>query len=179
MNENTEKYVKWARKNVDRLTVGVMYCLLLVLLYLWYSEQSAAIALPEGGQPLKLPELIEEHPVYKSVVLASKKKPEISEFPEIDQVRKFNMFDYKTVQTKEAIEREANSKFRQAKELADKGQNDEAKALLEGILSTFPNHQQARDLYNKINPRKSPEATPKSPAPAAAGQVPKDQSIPL
>lgn len=162
MNENAAKYVKLLQKHADRVFIGVMYALLLVLLFLWMQENnSAGVAAEEGEiKTVKFDDPVEKNPDFKRI-FAMTKTQDISEYPLIDQLVKYNMFDYKSVKKKEALDREANQKFTQAQDAASKGQTEDAKRLLKDILAVMPTHQKARELYDKLTaPAGAANATP-------------------
>jgi predicted negative regulator of RcsB-dependent stress response len=155
MNEQTAKYVKLLKANIDRVVVVVMFCLLGLLVWLWWGEQNPIVTEGAEGKAVVFKDPVADNPHYKTV-LASKQGRDLVAYPEIDQIAKFNMFEYKSVKQKEAIEREANQKLVQAQDAATRGQNEEAKRLLKEILDSFPSHQKARELMEKLAPS-SPE----------------------
>ena len=159
MSDAVQRYVKWTKAHVDRIAVAVLFFILAIMIFLWYSEQSNSAANVEQAAPTKLPEVMDKNAYYKTIV-AMTTATEITKYPSILQIQRYNMFDYKSVKQKEAIEREANQKFAQAKDAADKGQVEDAKRLLKEILDQFPTHQKARQLYEQLNPAPAKEGAP-------------------
>lgn len=149
MNDKTAQYVKMLKAHVDRIVVGVVYVLLALLVWFWYSEQTTTDTGQNAPQPPKLVDPVPDNPGYKMITRAME-TPDISKYPEIDAVRKFNMFDYKTVREKQQVEQGANEKFKQAQDAAAKGQTEEAKRLLKDCLDAFPTHAKARELLDKL-----------------------------
>jgi hypothetical protein len=167
MNDKAAQYVKLLKGQVDRIVVGVMFCLLAVMVFLWYMEQSRGSETVAGaGKQAKLDDTVATNPFLNKVKGIGAAQP-LSSFPEIEQVAKYNMFDYKSVKDKALIEREANKKFQQAEAAAAAGRTDEAKRLLQEILEQFPSHLKARELRSKL----SPEAPGGQPGPGAAAGV--------
>jgi hypothetical protein len=167
VNEKTEQYIRYAKTHVDRIVVGVMFALLCAMIWLWMREQTSTGEGASEPKVVNLTDSVAANPNYK-VLTAMTSHADITSSPLIDQIRKYNMFDYKSVKQKEAIEREANAKFAQAKEAADRGQVEEAQRLLKDILASFPTHQKANDLSNRLNP-KPVEKKPVEPAASGAG----------
>lgn len=178
MNENVAQYLKLLKMHADRVVIAVMYLLLLALLFMWWTESSSeGEAGPGPGTTASIPDVVSQNPNYKSVQ-AMLQSPDISKSPQIDQVRKYNMFDYKSVKEKEAIEREVNQKYVQAEQAANKGQTEEAKRLLAEILRDSPNHLKAKELNAKLTEPSKPAAgdgqkKPSGPrAPGGKGSAP-------
>ena len=165
MNDKAAQYVKLLKSQVDSIVVGIMFCLLAVMVLLWYAEQSRGSE--TGADTVKVATL--EDPIpgnpFGGKVMGMTEQRSLNDFPEIEQVAKYNMFDYKSVKNKVDIEREANKKYEQAEAAASSGQVDEAKRLLQEILEQFPTHLKARELRNKL----SPEAAAGSQAGPEAG----------
>ncbi|MCX7964650.1 MAG: hypothetical protein N2644_09295 [Candidatus Sumerlaea chitinivorans] len=168
MDDKMAKYMKLVKSNVERIVIVLMYALVGVLVYFWWGEQNPSEAtIGEEGKPAVFKDPIAENPHYK--LLAEFKKPrDITAYPEIDQVARFNMFEYKSVKQREAIEREANEKYRRAEEAANGGRTEEAKRLLKEILDAFPTHQKARELMNKLTGAATQAGAGATTAPAAA-----------
>ena len=155
MNDKAAQYVKLLKSQVDRIVVAVMFCLLGVMVFLWYLEQTrGSETAASTGRIATLEDPIPKNPFNKKVMSMGDPQS-LSDYPEIEQVAKYNMFDYKSVKNKEAIEREANRKYEQAEAAASAGRLDEAKRLLQEILEQFPTHQKARELRDKLSPEAS------------------------
>lgn len=170
MNDKAAKYVKMIKKHVDRVIVAVVYVLLIALIYLWYNETGeGGSTTPQEKAPTQLSDPVAANPNHKRI--GQMLQPaDISKAPDIEQVRKFNMFDYKSVKDKQRIEQEANQTFERAQAAAKRGEKDEAKRLLGEALAQFPSHQKARDLLDSLN--KGGGGAPAPPAPGAAPTPP-------
>ena len=159
MNDKTAQYVKLLKTQVDRIVVGIMFCLLAAMVFLWYLEQSrGSQTTGEGGKIAILEDPIPNNPFYKKVVAIGEPQS-LSNYPGIEQVAKYNMFDYKSVRDKQEIERAATRKYAQAEVAASAGRIDEAKQLLQEILQQFPSHLKARELRDKLSPESAAGVT--------------------
>lgn len=165
MNDQAAKYLKMIKSHVDRVVVGVVYALLAVLVWFWYSEEMTTGGEQEGRK-LVLVDPIPNNPSRK-LLMQAKETPDIAKFPTIEQVRRFNMFDVKTVKEKRDIEKQADDKFKQAQDFASKGQTEEAKRLLTETLQSFPTHKQAKELFDKLSGPKEGAASAATPSPGA------------
>ena len=158
MNDQAARYVRMLKVHVDRVIIAVLYVLLAVLGYLWLNEERVEDL--EGGTTVaQLVDLVANNPEYKKIQALGSPQ-EMSQYPLIEQIRKYNMFDFKSVKEKEAIERDAKAKVDQARSAVQGGRIDEAKRLLNEVLSTFPTHRGARDLLDQLNAAPSSAASP-------------------
>ncbi len=151
MNEQTEKYVKLLKRHLDRVVIGVLYLLLFALVGVWYLEQGAAEEIVDSGTPAKIPDEIKSDPFWKTVKTMAEPQT-IEAYPGIQQIRQYNMFDYKSVRQKEDLIKALNQKFAQAQEAEKAGRNPEAVKLLKEILQQKPTYRPARDLLDKLEP---------------------------
>jgi hypothetical protein len=174
MNDKAAQYVKMLKANVDRGMVVLMFVILGVMIVLWYMEQDsgAAAGAEESGRPANLEDKIPKNPYFKTVKTLSEPQ-ELSRYPEIEQVSKYNMFEYKSVKQKEVVEREANQKYEKAKQAVAAGQPEEARRLIEEILGTLPTHQKARELQGQLKPSAGgPSTTPREAVTTASAAPP-------
>ncbi|MBX7246052.1 MAG: hypothetical protein K1X53_11185 [Candidatus Sumerlaeaceae bacterium] len=175
MSEKSEQIVKKLKANLDRIVVIVMFGLLGVLIWLWFSEQSGTIGTGGGNTTLlQLKDPLPTNPDYKTYK-ALKETTDIAKFDKIQEVRTYNMFDFKDVKRKETLEREANAKFTSAQAAAEGGRTDEAIRLLTEILANLPSHQKARELHDKLTGKPAAGTTPApggAPAPPPPGGAP-------
>ena len=171
-NPKAAQFIKTIQQQMDRITVVALLCLFGAMLYMLFSEASVDVS--QGSEPTvkTLSDPIEKNPNRK--VLDQIAKPvDIAQYPKIDQVAKYNMFDYKAVKAREAIEKETLQKFQQAKDAKGRGQNDEAKRLLREILVQFPGNQEAQDLLKELDTAAAGAATASgTPAPASPTATP-------
>lgn len=165
MSEKTAKYSKLLKSNIDRVIIAVMYSLLLVLVWLWMSEQSMDDP-PEGEKVVTIEDVVDKNAATKQVVEMGRPQA-IENDPAILQVSRFNMFDYKSVKERDKIEKEANQRIVQVEELLKQKRNDDAKRLLEEVLKVIPAHQKARQLLDQINKAATPAAPGTAPAAGA------------
>lgn len=174
MNDNMAKYMKMAEKNLGRIVMGVLFLMLGGLIFAWYQEQNAFIG-GEGGDgvPAKMTDPIAENTAYKKVQAMAGDQP-MSEYPGIQQISQYNMFDYKSVRDKQEIERGAEQKLKQAETAVAAGRTEEAKRLLGEILQQVPSHRKAREMLEKMNPKEKAAATP---TPAAANPAAEQPAI--
>ncbi len=149
MNEKTEKILKLLQANIDRIVIAVMYVLVGVMVYFWWAEQNPEEATAGEQKVAILKDPVAENPSYKMIAEFTK-NPDISAYPQIDQVAKFNMFEYKSVKQREALEREVRAKVESADKAIAEGRVEEARRLLREVLDAFPAHQRARELMNKL-----------------------------
>lgn len=149
MNDKTAQILKLLQANIDRIAIAVMYVLVGVMVYFWWVEQNPTEAAMGEQKVALLKDPVAENPAYK-MISDFTKNPDISAFPQIDQVAKFNMFEYKSVKQREALEREVRSKVDTAEKAMAEGRTEEAKRLLREVLEAFPAHQRARELMNKL-----------------------------
>jgi hypothetical protein len=161
MSDQSEKIIKALKQHTDRIVVGIMWGFVALLAWLFLSERSGGPETFVPPPPAKIEDAVAANPrlsVYEALTTTS----DISQFPEIAAVRTFNMFDYKSVKDREAIEREANQLYSQAEAAAARGSSAEAVSLLRRCLQQFPTHQKARELLQKLE-----GGGGASPAPAA------------
>jgi predicted negative regulator of RcsB-dependent stress response len=149
MNEKTEQILKLLQANIDRIVIAVMYILVGVMVYFWWVEQNPAEATTGEQKLAVLKDPVAENSNYKMIAEYTR-NPDISAFPQIDQVAKFNMFEYKSVKQREALEREVRSKVDSAEKAMSEGRTEDARRLLREVLDVFPAHQRARELMNKL-----------------------------
>ncbi|MCX7625229.1 MAG: hypothetical protein N2Z21_03340 [Candidatus Sumerlaeaceae bacterium] len=149
MNDKTAQILKLLQANIDRIAIAFMYVLVAVLVYFWWVEQNPAEATMGEQKIAVLKDPVAENPAYKMIAEYTK-NPDISAYPQIDQVAKFNMFEYKSVKQREALEREVKTKVESAERAIAEGRNEEARRLLREVLDAFPAHQRARELMNKL-----------------------------
>lgn len=154
MNDKTAQILKLLQANLDRIAIALMYVLVGVMVYFWWVEQNPAEATMGEQKIAVLKDPVAENPSYKMIAEFTR-KPEISAYPQIDQVAKFNMFEYKSVKQREALEREVRTKVESAEKAISEGRNDEARRLLREVLDAFPAHQRARELMNKLTSAQS------------------------
>lgn len=187
MNDQTARYVKMLKTHLDRITIGVLYALLVALIWFWFSEQDTnSGAQGDTEKTAVLVDKVKDNPEYKKIETLAKPQ-KIEEYADIEQVRKYNMFDYKSVQDKELLERTARKRLDDAKAAVAKGQKDEAKRLLKEILVGFPTHRGAKDLLAELEGRAPasaatpapPGATPAAPAAPAAPAPAGAPALPL
>lgn len=165
MSDQTEKYVKLLKQNVDRIVIVVVWLLFLVMGYLWMSERSGVIISEQEGQQARLNDVITEDPNYgRALRLAT--QTDIRESSNIERLRRFNMFDPKAVRQKEQIEKEANVKLDLARDAASKGQREEALRLVNEVLLNFPTDQRAKDMKQEL------EGARRGTAPRDGGDAP-------
>jgi hypothetical protein len=171
-NPKATQFIKAMQQQMDRIAVVALLCLFGAMLYMLFSEASVDVSQGTDPKIKVLADPIEKNPNRK--VLDQLSKPvEIAQHPRIDQVAKYNMFDYKAVKAREAIEKETLQKFQQAKDAKAKGQNDEAKRLLREILVQFPGNQEAQDLLKELDTVAEGAATASvTPAPASPTATP-------
>jgi hypothetical protein len=149
MNDKGAQILKLLKNNIDRFVIAVMYFLVAVMVYFWWVEQNPAETTPAGEKIAVLKDPVAENPHYK-VIAEYVKNPDISGFPQIEQIAKFNMFEYKSVKQREALEREVRGKVESAEKALTEGRTEDARRLLQEVLDAFPAHQKARELMNKI-----------------------------
>ncbi len=150
MNEKTAQYLKLLQANLDRIAIAVMYVLVGVMVYFWWIEQNPT-EVGAGEQKIAVfKDPVAENPHFKAIEEFTKSR-DISSKPEIDQVAKFNMFEYKSVKQREALEREVRNKVDTAEKALAEGRAEEARRLLREVLDAFPAHQRARELMNRIS----------------------------
>lgn len=150
MNDKTAQFLKLLQANLDRIAIAVMYLLVGVMVYFWWIEQNPAEV---GGGEQKIAvfkDPVAENPHFKAIEEFIQ-APNIASKPEIDQVAKFNMFEYKSVKQREALEREVRSKVDTAEKAIAEGRPEEARRLLREVLDAFPAHQRARELMSRIS----------------------------
>lgn len=167
MNDKQAQLLKLLKSNLDRLVIAAMYLLVAVLVYFWWVEQNPAEATLGEQKIAVLKDPIPENPSYKRISEFTK-NPDISAYPQIDQVAKFNMFEYKSVKQREALERETRSKVEAAEKALSEGRTEDARRLLREVLDAFPAHQRARELMNKITGGQVSASTGATTAPARA-----------
>lgn len=155
MNDKTAQILKLLQANLDRIAIALMYVLVGVMVYFWWVEQNPAEATMGEQKIAVLKDPVVENPSYKMIAEFTR-NPEISAYPQIDQVAKFNMFEYKSVKQREALEREVRTKVESAEKAIAEGRNDEARRLLREVLDAFPAHQRARELMNKLTSSQAP-----------------------
>jgi hypothetical protein len=156
MSDQSEKIVKALKQHIDRIVVGVMWAFVVLLVWLFLSERSGGPEAFVPPPPAKIEDAVAANPrlaVYEALTTTT----DISQFPEIAAVRTFNMFDYKSVKDREAIEREANQLYSQAETAAARGSTAEAIGLLRRCLQQFPTHQKARELLQKLEGGTAPQ----------------------
>lgn len=158
MNENAEKYLKLLKKHVDRIVIVVLYLMLGALAYIWYSEQEAQ-SVAESGRIASIEDNIQNNPFWKTLQTMSAPQ-QMDAYPGIKHIRQYNMFDYKSVARAEDLLRALNQKFQQAQDAEKAGKKDEAIRLLKEILQQKPTYRPARELLDKLEPKKAPEAPP-------------------
>lgn len=157
MNENTEKYLKLLKKHVDRIAIVVLYLFLGALVLIWWKEQDSGNEPPPSGKPAVIDIKVEENPFWSQ--LQAMATPQTMEsYPSIKQIRQYNMFDYKSVKDAQALLQIINQKFAQAEELEKAGKKEEAVRLLKEVLSMKPNYSKAKDLLQKLDPKKTEDA---------------------
>jgi hypothetical protein len=149
MNDSTAKYMKMLKQHIDRIVVGAVYVLLALLLWFWYSEQTGETDIAAEPQKADFTDPVAAN-ANARILSQARQTPDIIQFPEIEQVRKYNMFDYKTVKQRQEIEQLANQKFQQARDALARGQKEEAIRLLRDCLANFPTHQGAKELYSQL-----------------------------
>jgi len=149
MNEKTAQLIKLLQANVDRIAIGLMYVLVGVMVYFWWVEQNPAETTAAEAKIAVLKDPVSENPSYKMIDEFTK-NPDISSQPLIDQVSKFNMFEYKSVKQREALEREVRSKVDSAEQALAQGRTEDARRLLREVLDVFPAHQRARELMARL-----------------------------
>ena len=151
MNENMAKYLKLLRKNLDRVMLGVMTAFFLAMLAIWWIEQNSSTADPPAGTLVQLDDAVEKNPLWATVKELAVQRP-IDQLPAIKQIRTYNMFDYKTVQQSEDLQKKVNTLTAQALEAQKGGRLDEAKRLAKDILDLKPTHGPARKLLDELEP---------------------------
>jgi hypothetical protein len=144
------QYVKMLIQHLDRIAVGVVLCLFGAMFYMLFAEQTSDISDTPAPKVAVLPDIVGENSVYKMIPTLTK-TVDIRDYPVIDQVAKYNMFDFKAVKLRETIERQTAQQLAQAKEAVTRGDKDEAKRLLKAVLDAFPGNTEARDLLNKLD----------------------------
>ncbi len=149
-NPQATQYIKMLKQHLDRIAVGVVLCFFGAMMYMLFAEQSSDITEVPAPKVAVLPDIVGENPVYKMIPTLTK-TVDIRDYPAIDQVAKYNMFDFKAVKQRETIERQTAQQLAQAKEAVTRGDKDEAKRLLRAVLETFPGNTEARDLLNKLD----------------------------
>jgi hypothetical protein len=174
MNDQAAKYVKMLKANIDRVVVVLVYVLLGALVWFWYNEESMMTE-PSEARKANLQDPVADNPSARLLTQA-KETPDITKYPTIEQVRRFNMFDYKTVKEKQEIEKAANNKFRQAQDLASRGQTQEAVRLLRETLQSFPTHKEAKELFDKLTAQ--PETGSGAGAPQPGSTPAPDAGVP-
>lgn len=173
MSDSSERYVKMLKTNLDKVTIGVLAMLLAGLVGALLMEKSNDLvgSLPEP-ENLKLEDPLQKNPNWK-IVQAMSTRQEMAQYPAIRQIRQYNMFDYKSVKDREALERAANQKFEQAERAMKEGKTEEAKRLAEEVLGSIPAHRRAKELLDQISKSSAAPAAPGSqPAGAAAAPPP-------
>jgi hypothetical protein len=181
MSDSTEKYIKILKTNLDKVTIGVLGLMTLGLVGAVMMEKSTDLAasLPEP-ELLRLEDPLEKNPNW-TIVQTMMSRQEMANYPAIRQIRQYNMFDYKSVRDREAIERAANQKYDLAFRARQEGRTEEAKRLAEEVLASIPTHRRAKELLDQLKPPTA--ATAGTPAPStprpAVPQAPRPAAAPV
>jgi hypothetical protein len=172
VSDSSERYLKLLKQNLDKVTIGVLGIMTMGLGVAIFMEKSSDMvaSIPEP-EILRLEDPLEKNPNWR-LVQAMMSPQEISKYPAIRQIRQYNMFDYKSVRDREAVDRAANQKFEQAKKAESEGKTEEAKRLAEEVLASIPAHRAARELLDKLNKPAEGAKSASKPAPPAAGAAP-------
>lgn len=173
MNEQAERYIKLLKKHMDRVVIGTLYLLLFALVGIWYMEQAGGDTTAEEGKPASIPDKIPNNPFWTSVQKMSEPQ-KIEDYAGIQQIRQYNMFDYKSVKQQEDLLRGLNQKFAQAQEAEKAGRKDEAVKMLKEILQQKPTYRPAQGLLEKLEPKPAAAPAPEGGAetPAAGASPP-------
>lgn len=160
------------KQNADKLAVAVVLVLTAVMAYMILTEKSAEVVAPTPTMK-DVADTVKENPNYVILQQAlDTTSGTIADYPRIEQLLRYNMFDPKTVKEKEAIEAQAREKLAQAKTAKEQGRNDEARRLLGEVMQVFPGNQEARDLLKELDSPASPAATPAPDAGVAPAPTP-------
>ncbi|MCX7018290.1 MAG: hypothetical protein NTY46_04680 [Candidatus Sumerlaeota bacterium] len=164
MNEQTEQYVRLMKKHLDKIIIGVLFVILLVMIGLWFMEQSGGGEMPSGeGRVTRLKDVVAENPDYKAIAILTS-SIDMTSVPLVDEIRRFNMFDPKTMAQRRTSELEATKKHKQAQDAEARGQTDEAIKLAQQALAIMPAHRQASEMVARLiaKPEGGAEAKPTS-----------------
>jgi hypothetical protein len=167
MSEKSAQFNKTLKNNVDKIVIVVLFAILAGLAYLWWQEQNRALVTEGGeGKPAQFENKLATDPAV-SLIKNMSTNPNLASAPDIQKVAQFNMFDYKTVRDKQAVEAAAQQKLTQAKTLIQQNRTADALPLLKQAVSEYPGNKEARDLLASM----TTETATASPTPAT-GAVP-------
>jgi Flp pilus assembly protein TadD len=146
MSEKSAQFNKVLKSNVDKIVLVVLFALLAGIGYLWWQEQNKTLAAQAGERkPAKFENKLATDPAV-TLIKNMSTNPNLASAPEIQKVAQFNMFDYKTVRDKQAVEAAAQQKLTQAKTLIQQNRSQDALPLLRQAVSEYPGNKEARDL---------------------------------
>ena len=175
MKENFLALWKKIKSNMDR-SVLILFCILFALMALIYMNEINSTPPPfEEITPQPLPKLLPSANYDKILGFMTAQAAQNLELEKDDTyaiIGKFNMFDVKTVKDAETLEKEANEKMKTARAAFAEGRYQEAKQLVNEVLSVVPSHLEANSLrqqiQEKLNPAPQPTPTPAPAIPEAA-----------
>lgn len=167
MSEKSEQFNKTLKKNSDKIAIALLVAILCGMGYAYMQEEKNATTAPSPAKKdANFDDTLVMSPEYQKLAAMSA-SPDISKSPDIARVAQFNMFDYKTVQAREQVEADASRQVEQAKQLISQGKRDEARAILQSVVSRVSSNREAVQLLNSITPKveqtPAPQADPNQP----------------
>ena len=178
MKEKLVALWKKIKSNMDR-SVLIFFCILFALMALIYmNEINSTPPQIEEITPQPLPKLLPSANYDKIMSFMAAQATQNLELEKDDLyaiIGKFNMFDVKTVKDAETLEKEANEKMKTVRTAFAEGRYQEAKQLVNEVLTVVPSHLEANSLKQqiaeKLNPKPEPTPTPPPAVPEGAGAL--------
>lgn len=165
MSEQSEKLNKALKKNSDKIALAVLVLILVGLGYAYIQEEQKAVTAPvPPRKDASFDDSFTKSPEFLKLTAMSP-SPDINKSPEIARVAQFNMFDYRTVQAREQVEQDAGRQVEQAKVLIAQGKREEARQILQNVVSRVSSNREAFQLLQSVSP--APEAAPTEEVPPA------------
>ncbi len=153
------KYLIMIKENPRRMFIMGMVLLLLVRLLVYFSEASytkSELPVPPVWSPKPIVDTAS--PEYAKVKSLLVKMPEF-EKANLIVLTKQNMFDPKTVNDAQELEKQANERVMKGYAAFAAGKMDEALEQGNGGLAIIPNHTAAKELIKKIAMKKVEDGT--------------------
>lgn len=150
MSEKSEKTKKKLIQNADKITIGVLVLILLGLGYAWWQEQNSGLGAAEtAGRPATFQDSLADSTTLQMLQTMSP-DPNITTDGNAERVAQLSMFDSSTVEEERARETAAQNQIADAKNLIDQGQIEQARGVLEYVLSVARYNKEAVDLMDSI-----------------------------
>lgn len=161
MKEQLEVLFKKLQKNLDRVTIGVFFLLLLFSGFLYFQESSFQMPQFDAGTPQPWDRRIPDEEGYFDKLRQNfvDAQPDINEDPVLRRLVQINIFDAKSLRAQEDVAQEIEQDYQRAREMVQAQDYDGALDLIESILRRNPNHRRTLELKEQVEEAQQAETS--------------------